>query len=437
VTTRTSAPRTVALVADRLIDGTGRDPVEDAVVVWEGDRLVAAGSRTTVSIPDGAQVIQGDDLTALPGLMDMHVHLAIQTGMNFLRILMSPRSFTMLHAVPHCNATLQAGFTTVRDAGHTPIGVKMAVERGFFPGPRMHLSVSILSQTGGHADSCMPCGCEMSIGGTLDIPDSRVDGVDEMRRRVREVLRAGADNVKLCTSGGVLSPGDLPDTPQFTVEEIATAVYEAGVHHKHVLAHAMSAQGIKNALRGGVRSIEHGCLLDEEGIGLMLEKGAWLVPTLVAPRDVAAIAAQNPEAIPAEMVDKARRVATAHMESFRAAVAAGVQVALGTDSGVGEHGGNARELGLMVEGGMTPMQALMAATSSAARLLGREGSLGTLEAGKLADVVAVQGDPLSDVGILANPERIHVVAKGGAVVRQRAGDADAVERTWAAATWTD
>jgi imidazolonepropionase-like amidohydrolase len=409
---------TVALIADRLIDGTGRDPVPDAAVVWEGDRLMAAGPRSEVRIPAGAQVIEGDDLTVLPGLMDMHVHLAMQTGMDLLRIMMTPRSFTLMHAVPHCAATLQAGFTTVRDAGGTPVGVRMAVDKGFFPGPRLHLSVAILSQTGGHADPVMPCGCELFIDATpLDIPHGRVDGPDEMRRRVREVLRAGADNVKLCTSGGVLSPGDLPDTPQFTVEEIAVAVYEAGVHGKHVLAHAMSAQGIKNALAGGVRSIEHGCLLDGEGIALMREKGAYLVPTLVAPRDVAAIADRNPHQIPAEMVAKARRVATVHMEAFRAAVAAGVQVALGTDSAVGEHGGNGRELALMVAGGMTPMQALVAATATPARLLGRQDRVGTLAPGKLADVVAVQGNPLAEISLFDDPSRVRVVVKGGEVVR--------------------
>jgi len=409
----------VALIADRLIDGTGRDPVSNAVVVWDGDTLVAAGSRREVSIPQGAQVIEGDDLTVMPGLMDMHVHLAMQTGMDLLTIMMSPRSFTLMHAIPHCEATLQAGFTTVRDAGGTPVGVRMAVDRGFFPGPRMKLSVAILSQTGGHADPYMPCGCEMFIDATpLDIPHGRVDGADEMRRRVREVLRAGADNIKLCTSGGVLSPGDLPDTPQFTVEEIAAAVYEAGVHGKHVLSHAMSAQGIKNALRGGVRSIEHGCLLDEEGIALMREKNAYLVPTLVAPRDVAAIAERNPNQIPAEMVAKAQRVAEVHMQNVRAAVAAGVHVALGTDAGVGEHGSNARELALMVEGGMSPMQALVAATSTPARLLRLQDTIGTLEAGKLADVVAVQGDPLEDIALVADAARLQVVVKGGRVVRQ-------------------
>jgi imidazolonepropionase-like amidohydrolase len=411
----------IALVADRLIDGTGRDPVEDAVVVWEGDRLVAAGPRSQVRIPQDAQVVEDDDLTVLPGLMDMHVHLAMAAGMNFLRLLMTPRSLTLLHAVPNCAATLQAGFTTVRDAGGAPVGVRLAVENGFFPGPRTRLSVAILSQTGGHADPTMPCACELYIDSTLDIPHSRVDGVDEMRRRVREVLRAGADNIKLCTSGGVLSPGDLPDTPQFTVEEIATAVYEAGVHHKHVLAHAMSAQGIKNALLGGVRSIEHGCLLDDEGIALMLDKGAYLVPTLVAPRDVAAIAAKNPQAIPAEMVEKAERVARVHIAAFRAAVEAGVQVALGTDTGVGPHGDNGRELALMVEGGMTPMQALVAATSTPARLIGMEDQLGTLEPGRLADVVAVQGDPLADIGLFGDRDRVRVVVKGGTVVRQMGG----------------
>jgi len=428
----------MALLADRLIDGTGRDPVENAVVVWEDGRISAAGARSEVRIPDEAVTVEADDLTVLPGLMDMHVHLAMQTGMNLTRMLMSPRSFTLLHAIPHSRATLQAGFTTVRDAGGTPVGVRMAVEKGFFPGPRMRLSVAILSQTGGHADPMMPCACELYIDSTLDIPHSRVDGVDEMRRRVREVLRAGADNIKLCTSGGVLSPGDLPDTPQFTVEEIAAAVYEAGVHHKHVLAHAMSAQGIKNALLGGVRSIEHGCLLDEEGIAMMKEKGAYLVPTLVAPRDVAAIAKRRPGAIPDEMVEKAERVGRVHMERFRAAVEAGVQVALGTDSGVGEHGGNGRELALMVEGGMSPMQALLSATSVPARLLGLEDEIGTLQPGRQADIVAVQGDPLQDIALMGDVERVRLVVKGGRVVRQTGGVPQLLTpAAFGASTWTD
>jgi imidazolonepropionase-like amidohydrolase len=407
----------VAVIADRLIDGTGRDPVSDAVAVWEGDRLVAAGARRDVSIPTGAEVIEEDDLTLLPGFMDMHVHLGMRAGMDFSRMLMTPRSLTLLWAVPNSRATLDAGFTTVRDAGGTPIGVRLASEMGFFPAPRMRLSVQILSQTGGHGDPYMPCGAHMHIESGVDIPDPVVDGVDGMRRKVREVLRAGADNIKLCTSGGVLSPGDLPDTPQLTVEEIAVAVHEAGVHGKHVLAHAISTQGIKNAVRAGVRSIEHGCLLDEEAIALIKERGAYLVPTLKAPRDVVAGAAAN--RIPEEMLAKALRVADAHARSFRAAVEAGVQVALGTDAGVGDHGTNGGEFALMVEHGMTPMQAILAGTAVPSRLLGLADTLGTLEQGKLADLVAVRGDPLADIGILADLERIRLVVKGGDVVRDR------------------
>jgi imidazolonepropionase-like amidohydrolase len=341
----------------------------------------------------------------------------MRAGMDFSRMLMTPRSLTLLWAVPNSRATLDAGFTTVRDAGGTPIGVRLASEMGFFPAPRMRLSVQILSQTGGHGDPYMPCGAHLHIESGVDIPDPVVDGVDGMRRKVREVLRAGADNIKLCTSGGVLSPGDLPDTPQLTVEEIAVAVYEAGVHGKHVLAHAISTQGIKNAVRAGVRSIEHGCLLDEEAIALIKERGAYLVPTLKAPRDVVAGAAAN--RIPEEMLAKALRVADAHARSFRAAVEAGVQVALGTDAGVGDHGTNGGEFALMVEHGMTPMQAILAGTAVPSRLLGLADTLGTLEQGKLADLVAVRGDPLADIGILADLERIRLVVKGGDVVRDR------------------
>lgn len=410
---------TVAVIADRLIDGTGRDAIADAVAVWEGDSLVAVGPRSRVSVPADAEVIEGDDLTLLPGLMDMHVHLGMQAGMNFSRMLFMPRSLTLLWAIPNSLNTLKAGFTTVRDAGGTPVGVRMAGDRGFFPTPRLRLAVQILSQTGGHADPFLPCGSQLRIESGVDIPSGVVDGVDEMRRKVREVLRAGADCIKLCTSGGVLSAGDLPDTPQFTVEEIAAAVYEAGVHGKHVLAHAMSAQGIKNALVAGVRSIEHGCLLDEEGIALLTEKDAYLVPTLKAPLDVAARAASSPEAIPAEMLAKAQRVAGLHAQTFRAAVDAGVNVAFGTDSGVGDHGTNGAEFALMVANGMSPMQAICSATSVASRLVGLEGTVGTLEAGKLADLVAVQGDPLADISLLADVDRIPLVVRGGEIVSDR------------------
>jgi imidazolonepropionase-like amidohydrolase len=405
--------RALVVIAERLIDGTGRDPIEAAAVVIESGRITAAGARSSLTFPAGAEVIEDDDLTLLPGLMDMHVHLA-SAGTNLVKILMTPPSLALLNSVPNSARTLAAGVTTVRDAGHTPVGVRLAAEAGYFPAPRMQLAVSLLSQTGGHGDDLMPCGARVGSRSSVDLPHGVVDGVDGMRHKVREVLQAGADWIKLCTSGGVLSAGDSPDHAQFSVEEIGTAVAEAGVVGRRVMAHAMSAAGIRNALIAGVTSIEHGCLLDEECIALMKEKGAYLVPTLVAPKDVIEGAKVGGGGLPPEMIEKAERISGLHRTAVSAAVAAGVKVAMGTDSGVGAHGRNVRELGEMVRCGMTPMQAIVASTTVPAELL-RRPDLGSLESGKLADVVVVRGDPLGDIDSLADPETIRLVIKDGRV----------------------
>ena len=389
-------------------------------MIWEDGRLTAAGARSSIQIPRDAEVIEDHDWTILPGLMDLHVHLGMEAGMNYARLLMTPRALTLLYAVPNCAATLNAGFTTVRDAGLTPAGVKLAVERGLFPGPRMAVALSILGQTGGHSDTFMPCGTDLGLGSGLEVPSGTVDGVDSMRQRVREVLRSGADWIKLCTSGGVLSASDTPDAPQLTVEEIGAAVYESGCQGKSFMAHAMSAQGIKNALIAGVKTIEHGCFLDEEGIALMKERRATLVPTLVAPRDVIRKAEEESGSIPSAMVAKARETMRRHAAAFRAAVDAGVQIAMGTDSGVGQHGENGREIALMVENGMTPMRAIEATTRIPARILGLAHQLGTIEAGKQADVVVVRGDPLREIGLFNDPDRVELVAKAGEIVRSAA-----------------
>ena len=402
----------LVIVADRLIDGTGRDPLERAAVVIEEGRITAVGERSSLSIPHDAEVLEDDDLTLLPGLMDMHVHLA-SSGTNLVRILMTPASLALLNSIPNSARTLAAGVTTVRDAGHTPVGVRLAAEAGYFPAPRMELAVSLLSQTGGHGDDLMPCGARLGLTMNVDVPHGVVDGVDDMRRKVRQVLQAGADWIKLCTSGGVLSPGDLPDHAQFSIDEIRTAVEEAAVVGKRVMAHAMSPAGIRNALLAGVTSIEHGCLLDEEGIALMKEKGAYLVPTLVAPGDVIE-GARTSGGLPPEMIAKAERIGALHRAAVSAALAAGVKVAMGTDAAVGPHGTNLRELGMMVRCGMTPMQAIVASTRVPAELLQRS-DLGTLKAGNIADVVAVRGDPLEDIDILADPAHIRLVLKDGRV----------------------
>jgi imidazolonepropionase-like amidohydrolase len=402
----------LVIVADRLIDGTGRDPIQRAAVVIEKGRITASGARSSLTIPADADVLEDDDLTVLPGFMDMHVHLAT-SGTNLVRYLMTSPSLALLESVPNCARTLAAGVTTVRDAGNTPAGVRLAAEAGYFPAPRMELAIGLLSQTGGHGDDYMPCGAHLESP-WLDLPNGVVDGVDGMRRKVREVLRAGADWIKLCTSGGVLSPGDLPDHAQFSVEEIRVAVEEAAVVGKRVMAHAMSPAGIRNALVAGVTSIEHGCLIDEEGIALMKEKGAYLVPTLVAPGDVIAGAQAGGGGLPPEMIEKAERIQGLHRAAVSAAIASGVKVAMGTDAAVGPHGGNLRELGLMVRCGMTPMQAIVASTSVPAELL-RRPDLGTLAVGTLADVVAVRGDPLADIDSLADPAHIRLVIQDGRV----------------------
>ncbi|HEU5440745.1 MAG TPA: amidohydrolase family protein [Ktedonobacterales bacterium] len=409
----------VAIVGARLIDGTGGEPIDDAMIVLDGDRIRAVGRQRDVALPADATVIEASGMTVLPGLIDCHVHLAGQWGYDLLRRLMTQPSLSLLYAVPNARATVEAGITTVRDAGGTPAGVKLAIERGLFAGPRMRVAVSFLSQTGGHGDSFMPCCIDLGQSLPSDVPFGVVDGADQMRHKVREILRAGADWIKLCTSGGVLSPADSPESAQFTIEEIAVAVYEAAAQDKRCMAHAQSNRGIKNALEAGITSIEHGIYLDDEAIEMMLRRGVYLVPTLVAPQDVLDLAAAKPGLLPPYAIEKARQVMATHRASFRKAVEAGVKVAMGTDSGVGPHGGNARELALMAEHGMTPMQAIVASSRSAAELLRLDDQLGTLAAGKLADLLVVDGDPLKDVGLLAKPERLALVVKGGAAVRGR------------------
>jgi imidazolonepropionase-like amidohydrolase len=325
-----------------------------------------------------------------------------------------PFSLAFYEAAENMRATLDVGITTVREAGGADLGIKTAQERGMVAGPRMQISISMLSQTGGHGDDWQVCGAHMPAFFVAHPghPDSIVDGPDEMRRKVRELVRAGADVIKVATSGGVLSPRDDPRHGHFRDAELAVLVEEATAAGRFVMAHAQATDGIKAAIRNGIRSIEHGIYLDDEAVELMLQRGTWLVPTLVAPRGVL-VAADAGAAIPDAALAKAREVVDIHRDSFAKAVRAGVKVAMGTDSGVTPHGENLRELELMVEGGMTPMQAIVATTGSAAELLGLDDELGTLEPGKRADLVIVAGDPL-DVGTLS--ERVEAVYMDGRLV---------------------
>jgi imidazolonepropionase-like amidohydrolase len=394
------------LAGGRVFDGTGSPPAEADMVVEDG-RILEVGPGL-----DGDEAVDVGGRHLLPGLFDCHTHVTL-SNISLLGSLQTPFSYRFFETVQNLAATLRVGITTVRDAAGADAGVKQAVDDGLVPGPRLQISVALLSQTGGHGDGWYRSGQVVKFWPAYPgMPDGLVDGPEAMRRKVRELVRAGADVIKVATSGGVLSPTDDPRHAHFHDDELTALVAEAAAAGRWVMAHAQAADGIKAAVRAGIRSIEHGIYLDDEAIGLMLDRGAWLVPTLVAPRGVLA-AAEAGMTIPDAARRKAVEVAEAHADSFRRAVAAGVKVAMGTDSGVTPHGRNLAELELMAKGGMTPALVLAATTSSAAELLGLSGELGTLEPGRRADVVVVDGDPfeLATLG-----DRIAAVVKDGRLV---------------------
>jgi imidazolonepropionase-like amidohydrolase len=414
--------QTTVLAGARLIDGTGRDPIDDAVVVIEGDRItrVGASAGRAGALPRGARRIDLSGLTLLPGLIDCHVHLLTES--RPVEVEHSERlSERFYRGIPFARVTLDAGVTTARDAGMTPAGMRIAIDDGLFPGPRLKVTVSILSQTGGHADWTLASGLDPGWV-TSDLPSGIADSPDEMRKVVRTIIRAGADWIKLCSTGGVMSPLDPPDTPQFTLEELGVAVEEArAARLGGVMAHAIGSQGIKNAVNAGVRSIEHGYMVDEEGIDLLVERGTWLVPTLHALRSVRERADAKPGSMPAWALPKLETVATAQRETLPEAIRRGVKIALGTDCGVGYHGTNAREIGLLVDAGMTPMAAIESGTRVASELLRLQEDLGTVEAGKLADLIAVDHDPLADPHRIGDPATVRAVWKAGQVAKDLDG----------------
>jgi imidazolonepropionase-like amidohydrolase len=406
---------TTAITGATLIDGTGREPVRNATVVIDDGRITRAGAGEP---PRDAQVIDAGGRTVMPGLIDSHVHLYGRVT-NLQERLLTPPSLQLFYGARNALRTLEAGVTSVRDASGSPAGFKMAIERGLIPGPRMKISISALSQTGGHGDQTMPSGVNTRMFGGEDAerPHNIVDGPDEVRRTVRALLRAGADFIKLCSTGGVMSPADEPTHTQFTPEEIAIMVYEARAQGKTCMAHAQGTEGIKNAVLAGVESIEHGIYVDEEVIGEMKKRGTFLVPTLVAPVWVLRHSERVPGSVLPQSVRKTKEVMADHKRNIGNAIAAGVKVAMGTDSGVGHHGSNAEELQLMVECGMSPMDAIVASTKTASECIHMQADVGTLEEGKFADLLIIDGDPLDDIGILQNKARMPLVMQGGRIHR--------------------
>jgi imidazolonepropionase-like amidohydrolase len=406
--------RTV-LTGGQIFDGTGSSVAAGDVAISEG-RIVDVGIGL-----DGDTAVDVSGLTLLPGFFDCHVHVMF-SGIDLVGRLQRPFSYQFFQAARNLSATLDCGITRVRDAGGADLGVQRAVADGLIDGPRMQIAITALSQTGGHGDGWLPSGFTTSMMSPHPgRPAGLVDGPEEMRKRVREIIRAGANVIKVHTSGGVLSPRDNPKHAQFRPDELAALMAEATAAGLPVMAHAQATDGIKNALRAGVRSIEHGIYLDDEAIEMMLGTGAWLVPTLVAPHAVIA-AAKAGSQLPEGVLAKAQEVMAAHADAFARAAAAGVKIAMGTDSGVGPHGSNLDELPLMAGGGLTPAQVLAATTSSAAALLGIGDDTGTIMPGKRADIVVLTGDPFE---LAKLKENIHAVYSGGVQVRGRSLQSEA------------
>lgn len=393
----------------RLIDGVSAQAVQDAVLeCGDNGRITYAGPAARAPEPrPGVRTIDGQGGTLLPGLFDCHTHLGVPSDRSLVEAaLLTDPVLGVLQTTERMKRTLDAGVTSARDLGGLPAGFRDAVAAGLVPGPRLQTSVGVLSHTGGHADGTLPG------GKSLDLDYCEIaDDVPGVRKAARRMLRAGADLVKICTSGGISSAHDDPDDQDLLDEEIAAVVDEARRHRgRPVAAHAQGRAGVLAAIRGGVRSVEHGFGIDDEGCDLLGERGAFLVPTLST-----VFQPLDPRKTTPWRYQKKLRWNERAKENIAAAIARGVDIAAGTDAGISPHGGNLSELSYLVELGMSPMAAIRAATSASARLLGVEDTLGTLRAGYAADLVLCAGDPLRDIGLLSAPEQIVLVAQQGVV----------------------
>lgn len=402
-----AAPQKIYLHAGHLLDVKTGKLADNVLVTIEGDRISSIGSGTA---PAGAKVIDLPNATLLPGLIDAHTHITADPIFGYQELGISLPKEALIGA-KNARITLEAGFTTVRNLGATgyaDVALRDAINEGMVPGPRMDVSGPALSITGGHCDqNLLPYEWHAKGDGTAD-------GVEHVQQKVREIIKYGADVIKICATGGVLSKGDDPRASQFTLEEMKAIVADAHRLGRKVAAHAHGAQGIAWASEAGVDSIEHGSYIDDAGIRTMKEHGTYLVPTQYLADWMRENAAKI--GLPAMYADKMKAVTAVSRQNLKHAFEAGVKVAFGTDAAVYPHGLNAREFAVYVQMGMTPIQAIQTATVNAADLLGWSDRIGTLEQGKFADIVAVNGDPTKDVTLLQNPV---LVMKGGVVYKQK------------------
>ena len=399
-----------------LIDGTGAPPVRDATIVVQDGRIESITSGAGGPPPASRDVIDASGLTVLPGLIDCHDHLASHGYELTTRWgLSEPSSTRSVRTSRVIEQTLAAGYTTVRDAGGLDAGFRTAVAEGLIKGPRLLTAIAIISPIGGIGDRVSPSGHECVVPDDPALPAGVANGVEEVRRVVRTMIRAGADVIKCATTGGASSrAGHGPSDPAFNLDEMRALVDEAHAQGRKVMCHALGGSGLRLALEAGVDSIEHGCYLDEdpELIPMMAERGTFLVPTLT-------VYVYHSESKAPHVRERARALREHHLNTIRRAMAAGVKVVAGTDAGGHGHPPNAMEIEYLVAAGLTPMQAIQAATGWAAECLGLEHQIGAVEKGRRADLVVVDGDPLADVRLLQSPERIRLVLKDGRVEVRR------------------
>jgi imidazolonepropionase-like amidohydrolase len=424
----------LAVRPGRLLDVSTGDVLTDRAVLIDGERI--AGVVSAPEVPSDVPVRDLPDLMVLPGLVDCHAHLVGEedSGHGYTELLTRTGAQEAMTGVRNARATLLAGFTSVRDVGtyraFVDVALRDAIDAGWTPGPRMMVAGAYVGCTGGGGDiSGLAPDAERLVPDELRV--GVVDTVDDVRRAVRRILYGGADLVKLIATGAVMSDNGNPGVPELTEDQIRTAVEEATLHGAHVAAHAHGAEGIKRAIRGGVHSIEHGSLMDDEGVAMMAETGTWLVADIYGGDYIDEIGRRD--GWKADVLRKNDETTQAQREVFARCVAAGVRIAYGTDSGIYPHGLNARQLAYHVRHGQTPLEAIRAATVHAAELMGWSDRIGRIEPGRYADLVAVAGDPTQDVTLL---EDIPFVMKGGDIVRDELAGLRGCRGAPARARWT-